>query len=133
MADTVTNKTIIDGPKTFVGSFNWTYVDTGESAVKKVDVSALSTNPSGGTACSQVRINKIWFSTVGVSVKVLWDASTDTLAVQLPTDYQGSFDFSSFGGLVNTASSPTGDIMFTTVGHGAADTYSVVLECAKTY
>ena len=48
MADTVTNKTIIDGPKMFVGSFNWTYVDTGESAVKKVDVSALAAFPGGG-------------------------------------------------------------------------------------
>ena len=132
MADTVTNKTIIDGPKMFVGSFNWTYVDTGESAVKKVDVSALAAFPGGGgTTCTQVRLSKIWFSTVGVSVKILWDATTDTLAAQLPTDYQGMLDYSSFGGLVNTASSPTGDIMFTTVGHGSADTYSIVLECVK--
>ena len=134
MADTVTNKTIIDGPRIFVGSFNWTYVDTGESAVKKVDVSALANFPGGGgTACTDVRLSKIWFSTVGVSVKILWDASTDTLAAELPTDYQGMLDYSSFGGLVNTASSPTGDIMFTTVGHGSGDTYSIVLECIKEY
>ena len=48
MADTVTNKTIIDGPRVFVGSFAYTYVDTGESAVKKVDVSALASYPGGG-------------------------------------------------------------------------------------
>ena len=133
MADTVTNKTIVDGPRTFVGSFAYTYVDTGESAVKKVDVSALSANPSTGAACTGVRINKIWFSTIGVSVKILFDASTDTLAIELPADYSDTIDYSSFGGLVNTATSPTGDIMFTTVGHGAGDTYSIVLECIKTY
>ena len=66
-------------------------------------------------------------------VKVLFDASTDTLAVELPPNYQGMLDYSSFGGLVNSASSPTGDIMFTTVGHGAGDTYSIVLECIKEY
>jgi hypothetical protein len=133
MADTVTNKTIIDGPKTFVGSFAYTYVDTGESAVQKIDVSALSADPVSGAACAGVRINKIWFSTIGLSVKILFDASTDTLAIELPPNYSDTIDYSSFGGLVNTASSPTGDIMFTTVGHGAGDTYSIVLECAKTY
>jgi|TARA_Y100000296_G_C5176312_1_gene260294 hypothetical protein len=132
MADTVVNKTIIDGPRTLVESFTWTYVDTGESAVQKIDASALSTSPEGDT-CTGVKIKRIWFSTVGVSVKILWDASTDTLAVQLPTDYQGDLDFSSVGGLVNSASSPTGDVNFTTVGHGAGDTYTVVLECIKNY
>ena len=132
MADTVTNKTIIDGPRTFVGSFNWTYVDTGESAGIKIDASTLSTSPEG-SACTGVKIQRIWFSTIGVSVKILWDASTDTLAAQLPPDYQGDLDFSSFGGLVNSASSPTGDVNFTTVGHGAADTYTIVLECIKSY
>ena len=68
-----------------------------------------------------------------MSLKILWDASTDTLAVELPSGYQGDFDFSSFGGLVNSASSPTGDIRFTTVGHGSGDTYTVVLECIKEY
>jgi hypothetical protein len=68
-----------------------------------------------------------------VSVKILWDASTDVLALELPTDYQGMLDYSSFGGLVNTASSPTGDLRFTTVGHGSGDTYSIVLECTKEF
>ena len=131
MADTFTEKVIEDGPRTLVKSFAYTYVDTGQSAVMAVDVSALSTHQDG-TACSNLRVNKIWFSTIGLSVKILWDASTDTLAVEVPSGYQGDFDFS-FGGLVNTASSPTGDLRFTTVGHGAADTYTIVLECIKEF
>tara|TARA_R100000234_G_scaffold117802_2_gene96928 strand:+ start:632 stop:1030 length:399 start_codon:yes stop_codon:yes gene_type:complete len=132
MADTFTEKVIEDGPRKFVKSFAYTYVDTGQSAVLAVDVSGLSSRQDG-TACSNLRINKIWFSTIGLSLKVLWDASTDTLAVELPADYQGDFDFSSFGGLLNSATSPTGDLRFTTVGHGAGDTYTVVLECTKEY
>jgi len=132
MADTFTEKVIEDGPRKLVKSFAYTYVDTGQSAVMAVDVSALSTHQDG-TACSNLRITKIWFSTIGLSVKILWDASTDTLVTELPSGYQGDFDFTSFGGLVNTASSPTGDLRFTTVGHGAADTYTIVLECIKEF
>ena len=132
MADTFTEKVIEDGPRKFVKSFAYTYVDTGQSAVMAVDVSGLSAHQDG-TACSNLRITKIWFSTIGLSVKILWDASTDTLATELPSGYQGDFDFSSFGGLVNSASSPTGDLRFTTVGHGSGDTYTFVLECVKKF
>ena len=132
MADTFTEQVIEDGPRKFVKSFAYTYVDTGQSAVMAVDVSGLSAHQDG-TACSNLRITKIWFSTIGLSVKILWDASTDTLATELPSGYQGDFDFSSFGGLVNSASSPTGDLRFTTVGHGSGDTYTIVLECVKKF
>ena len=132
MADTFTQKVIEDGPRKFVKSFAYTYVDTGQAAVMAVDVSGLATRQNG-TACSNLRINRIWFSTIGLSVKILWDASTDTLATELPADYQGDFDFSSIGGIVNTATSPTGDLKFTTVGHGAGDTYTIVLDCSKEY
>ena len=132
MADTFVEKVIDDGPRKLVKSFSYTHVDTGQSAVMAIDVSGLSTLQDG-TACTGVRINKIWFSTTNIELNILWDASTDVLAVVLPTDYQGSFDFSSFGGLVNSATAPTGDIKFTTVGHSAGDDYTVVLECIKTY
>ena len=132
MADTFLEKVIDDGPRKFVKSYAYTYVDSGQSAVEAVDASGLSALQDG-TACTGLRINKIWFSTIGLSLKILWDASTDALAVELPSGYQGDFDFSSFGGLVNTATSPTGDLNFTTVGHGAGDTYTVILECIKEF
>ena len=132
MADVFVEKVIDDGPRKLVKSFSYTHVDAGQSAVMAVDVSGLS-SLQDGSACTEVRINKIWFSTSNLELNILWDASTDVLAIVLPTDYQGSFDFSSFGGLVNSATSPTGDIRFTTVGHAANDDYTVVLECIKTY
>ena len=59
MADAVTSQTIIDGPKTVVMKFTNVSDGTGESAVKKVDVSALASN-SRGIACSDVRLSKIY-------------------------------------------------------------------------
>jgi hypothetical protein len=136
MADTNTNTTIIDGDKKVVQSFVHTYVDTGEgTAVKKIDVSALATN-TRGQDCTNVRITKIKFSTVGCSVKILGNATTDVLLVQLPTDYQGEFDFTSFGGIPNTATGTAGadgDIYFQTHGEGANDTYTVIIEAIKEY
>ena len=65
-----------------------------------------------------------------MDVKLLWDASTDVEAIHLK-DSHGEFDFTSFGGLTNNASSPTGDIMFTTANHTSADWYWIVLEMTK--
>jgi|TARA_E500000318_G_C3472545_1_gene177107 hypothetical protein len=136
MADTNTNTTIIDGDKKVVQSFVHTYVDTGEgTAVKKIDVSALATN-TRGQACTNVRITRIWFSTHGLTVKILGNATTNVLLIELPTNYQGDLDFTSFGGIPNTAKGTTGadgDIYFSTHGEGSNDTYTVIIEAIKEY
>lgn len=106
---------------------------TGESAVKKVDVSALSAN-SAGQACTGVRLARIVYSTFGMSVKLLWDASTDTICWDLNADYTTDEDFTNFGGIRNTAGSgKTGDIMLTTTGHTNGDSYVMVLTLYKDF
>lgn len=126
MADAVASQTLIDGPRNAVMKFTNVSDGTGESAVLKVDVSALSEAPD------QVKIMRIHYTTSGMSVRILWDATTDVVAWILPENDTGCFDFTSFGGLSNDGGSGvTGDILFTTVGHTAADTYGIVLELAK--
>jgi len=134
MADAVTATTVQDGPKKAVIYCTNTSDGSGEAAVVKVDVSALS-SLQDGTACTGVRIQKITFSNVGMSVKLLWDASTDVIAVELPADYSDTLDYSDMSGLPNVAASGgnTGDIQLTTLGHSSGDTYSVVLHCLKQY
>jgi hypothetical protein len=134
MADAVTATSVIDGPRTAVIYCTNTSDGTGESAVTKVDVSALSSRQDG-TACTGVRLQKIVFTNVGMGVKVLWNASTNVIAAQLPADYSDTLDYSDISGLPNVAASGgnTGDIKFTTVGHTSGDTYSVVLYCLKEY
>ena len=129
MADAVTSQTIQDGARHVVMSFTNVGDGTGEAAVKKVDVSALQTDPMTGKACSTVVIQSVWFSTLGMSVKLLWDADADVLALHLPADYADTLDMSEFTGLTNNAGTGvTGDIMLTTVGHSSGDAYTVVLK-----
>jgi hypothetical protein len=134
MADAVTATTVIDGARTAVIYCTNTSDGTGESAVVKVDVSALS-SLQDGTACTGVRLQKVIFSNVGMGAKLLWDASTDVIAAELPADYADTLDYSDISGLPNVAASggKTGDIQLTTVGHSSGDTYSIVLYCLKEY
>ena len=134
MADAVTSQTSQDGGRHVVMSFTNVSDGTGEAAVKKVDVSALGSDPVSGSACSTVAIESVWFSTLGMSVKLLWDADTDVLALHLPADYADTLDMSEFSGLNNNSGTGvTGDIMFTTVGHSSGDAYTVVLKMVKHY
>ena len=134
MADAVTSQTIQDGARNLIMKFTNVSDGSGESAVAKVDVSALSVDPMTGATCTRVVISKIQFSTVGMSVKIEFDASTNVLAAHLPADYADELDFTSFTGIPNNAGSGiTGDIAFTTVGHGSGDAYTVVLTMVKSY
>lgn len=133
MADAVTSQTIQDGQRIAILKFTNASDGTGESAVKKVDVSALSAN-SAGLSCSRVTINRIWWQCTGMSVKIEFDASTNVLAIGLSEDSNGYHDYSDFSGIPNNAGSGiTGDLDFTTVGHGSGDTYMIVLEMIKSY
>ena len=131
MADAVTSQTLQDGDKVAVMKFTNISDGSGESAVKKVDVSALQTQSGSDAACTGVTIDCIWYECNGMSVDLLWDASTDVIAWTL-SGY-GYFDFRSAGPLVNNASSPTGDIMFTTTGAGSGDRYAIMLKMTKSY
>ena len=61
MADAVTSQTLQDGDKSVVMKFTNISDGTGESAVKKVDVSALATQSGTGATCTGVSIQQIWY------------------------------------------------------------------------
>ena len=133
MADAVTTQTIIDGERNCVMKFTNVSDGSGESAVAKVDVSALASN-AAGVACSEVRVMRVSHAIVGMSVQMFLDASSNVLLMELAESSNGHMDFKDFGGLPNNAGSgKTGDILFTTKGHSSGDTYSIVLEMVKVY
>ena len=133
MADAVATQTIIDGSKTAVLKFTNVSDGSGESAVTKVDVSALANN-SIGQSCTGASIQKIWWQCIGMKVQILFDATSDVLAIELGENQSGYHDYSNFGGIPNNAGSgKTGDIQFTTVGHSSADSYTIILEVNKEY
>lgn len=134
MADAVTSTTLMDSDRVAIIQLTSTSDGTGEAAVKKIDVSALS-DSSTGQACTGVRLAKIVYSTFGMSVKLLWDATADTICWDLNADYTTDEDFTEFGGIRNTAaaSGKTGDIMLTTTGHSDGDSYIIVLTVYKDF
>ena len=124
MADAVTSQTLVDGDRNVVMKFTNISDGTGEAAVLKVDVSTLSGAPDS------VKIERIDYDIFGMAVNILWDATTDVTGIVLAN--HGTLDFCEFGGLINNAGAgKTGDILFTTIGHSANDTYSIVLHMKK--
>ena len=133
MADAETSQTIIDGERNCIIKFTNVSDGTGESAVAKVDVSALASN-AAGVACSEVRVMRVSHAIVGMSVQMFLNASSNVLLMELAESSNGHMDFKDFGGLPNNAGSgKNGDILFTTKGHSSGDTYSIVLEMIKVY
>lgn len=131
MADAVSSQILADGLSQAVMKFINVSDGTGESAVLKVDVSALAANQNG-QACTGVTIRRIHAAVSGMSVNILWDATTDVSAfVVAPGIY--SFDLSTAPLWNNAGTGKTGDVLFTTVGAASGDTYSIILEMIKTY
>tara|TARA_Y100000296_G_scaffold62353_1_gene72389 strand:- start:265 stop:684 length:420 start_codon:yes stop_codon:yes gene_type:complete len=139
MADAVTSQTLTDGDKTAVMKFTNISDGSGESSVKKVDVSALTTSTRNGSACTRVHITQIWYMISGMRIDLEWDASSNVKALILgggvtlePT--MGHLDFRSFGGIKNNAGGGiTGDIDLTTLHHTSNDAYTIILELSKSY
>ena len=139
MADAVTSQTLSDGDRTAVMKFTNISDGNGESAVKKVDVSALATSSRDGATCTRVHITQVWYSISGMRVDLEWNASSNVKALILgggvalePT--MGHFDFRSFGGIKNNAGGGIdGDIDLTTLHHTNNDAYTIILELSKSY
>lgn len=133
MADAVTSQTLIDGDRNVVQKFTNISDGSGESAVVKVDVSALAAN-AHGTACTGVVIEEMWWQCIGMKVQIFWNASSNVFCIELGENQSGNHDYKSFGGLTNNAGSGVnGDVLFTTIGHTSADTYTIIMKMRKEY
>ena len=132
MADAVTSQTLVDNDRIAVMKFTNISDGSGESAVAKVDVSALNSHSRSSTACSRVHVLRIWYMAIGMQVQLFWNATTNVILGEFEGD--GVKDFRSFGGIKNNAGSGiNGDVLFTTRGHSNLDTYTIVIELQKTY
>ena len=134
MADAVASQTIVDGSSFVALKLTNISDGTGESAVTKVDVSALEADSRTGLSCTDVNIERIWWQCIGMKVRILFDADTDVMAIELGENQSGNHDYSIFGGLTNNAGTgKTGDVKFTTVGASDGDTYTVILYLRKKF
>jgi hypothetical protein len=134
MADAVASQIIVDGPSFVAIKLTNISDGTGETAVTKVDVSALEADSRTGLSCTDVNIERIWWQCIGMKVRILFDADTDVMAIELGENQSGNHDYSIFGGLTNNAGTgKTGDVKFTTVGASSGDTYTVILYLRKKF
>lgn len=132
MADAVTTQILVDGTQRAVFKFTNVSDGTGEAGVVKIDVSSLASFQ--GEPCTGVSIQKIDVITAGMGLNMLWDATTDVVAMTFGEADFVSLDFSRFGGITNNAGAgKTGDLLFTTVGAANGDRYTVVMEVLKSY
>jgi hypothetical protein len=125
MADAVTTRVLYAGEKEYVVQYTNTSDGTGESAVSKLDISTLTN--TRGAAVTAIKINKIWGNVSGMSVNILTDHTADVL-MHTVNDGLTELDFTHFGGKKDTGTGGTGDVLFTTVGHTAGDTYDITIQ-----
>lgn len=137
-ADATTNSVVVDDTSHTVVRLTNLSDGTGEASVLKVDMSTLAANASG-RAVTDLIIEQIWFASGGMGFELDWDATTDVPAfivggngaAAAPAAY---FDFRQFGGIKNNAGAgKTGDIMLSTIGATALDSYDITLKLKKVY
>jgi hypothetical protein len=139
MADAVTSQTILDdGGRNLVMKFTNISDGTGESAVAKIDVSALTVSAITGQACNRVVLNRLWFSNVGMGFQLLWNADSNVFICQAPKDWADTWDFTDSSidlpGIPNNAGTGVnGDLLLTTNDHTSGDTYSILVWAIKHY
>lgn len=128
MADAVSTKVIFNSPKYLVVSCTNLSDGTGESAVVKVDKSTY-TGPNG-LEPSKFAVESIDYDVSGMNVQVYFDRTTAGIIGQFQgfghINYMGTG-----GGWIDLGTGNTGDILFTTTGATAADSYTIVLHLRK--
>jgi hypothetical protein len=128
MADTVSSLTLVDtsGVK-FTGKFTNFSDGTGETLVRKVDASALTFMTEDGNR----KIAKINWSVNTANpksgVEIIWDGATNASAAFLSG--QGYWDLRTDGNeITNNATTPTGDVLFSTKNFANGDNYTIIIE-----
>jgi len=98
---------------------------TGETLVKKVDVTAFTPSPG-----IHLKIRKIHYAVRYMGLQIFWDATTPVTMMAL--DGFGNMNFHRFGGLtVPLVAGATGSILFTTYGAQTGYSYDIILEMTK--
>lgn len=125
MADTVTSQVVLSGPRRHVVVLTGVSDGAGESAVVKVDKSALKN--ADGVEPSRLGIERVQWMMQGIDyISLAWDHTADDTALVLSGD--GKLCFEAVGALNDPATAGgTGDLLLTPVGATAGGSYTLVL------
>ena len=125
MVDTVSTNVIFSNKSRRVVQILNVSDGTGESAVVKIDKSALVGN--SGIEPTKFAVNKIVGFVDGMVVDIYFDRDTDVKIARLGQGHSKR-DWSEFKGFVDTGSGGTGDVIVTTTGHTAGDSYDITID-----
>lgn len=128
MADTVSTNTLFNGARKLVVQLNCVSDGTGESAVVKVDKSTLT--GLNRSEPSKLVVESIDWMVDGMTVELFFDRTSDVKIATLVgtgyTDYKCPA-----GGLQDTGTGGTGDIILTSTGATSGDSYKILLTLRK--
>lgn len=125
MADVVTSQ-IYDGAHNVVLILSSNSDGTGETLVRKLDVSTLKPNP-----LSTLRLWRgTWDITSPGEVILFWEGTPNRPMIQA-SSASTNFNYGQFGGLKNDALAPTGNVLLSSAGFAAASGYHLLLEFKK--
>ena len=128
MADVVTSQVVQNSESEYIVHLTNISDSTGESAVVKIDKSALA-NVNNVEPARIIIMSVRWAIQGFTYVKLLWDHTTDDVALVL--NGNGFDDFSAGGGLRDPSTTGgTGDLLLTTVGATATSTYDITIVCS---
>lgn len=127
-----TSKVLVSGSRKYVINITGNFTDDTADLTNAVIVDRSSLIGPSGVLPGRIRIDEITcFISVGYDYAVLkFDDSTDEVIEYLQG--QGYMDYRPYGGK-SMAGAPTtateGDILLSTTGGGAGDSYSILLNC----
>jgi hypothetical protein len=128
MADAITTQIIADtsGVKYVIKLTNISD-GTGETLVKKVDASELTFMTEDGNR----KLSRVWYSVNTANsksaVELIWDGVTNSTSIILGGN--GYMDLRTAGNeIVNTATTPTGDVLLSTKSFAVGDNYTIIAE-----
>ena len=129
MAAQATQQVISNGPRNLILKYTIGGTPlTDAAAATLLNISSLDS----GIGVSGYRLEKAQWSLTGMSCSLEWESGATNVDLLELSSGEGQADFSEIGGVVNNATLPTGDVVFTTTGYGTAgDGGSMVLEFKK--
>lgn len=133
MADTTSIQIIQDGGRQAIIKTTTAVGNTDVVTSTLVDVSTLAANPANNAACTGVTLLGLTYLSVGVAVKLEWDADTNVSIFEFPVDWADEYDFSAYGLPNNSGAGKTGDIVATTISPTGGDFYTFIFILQKLY
>lgn len=124
MANIVLTQVLLDNSHQYVAKLTIVGDGSGEETL------TLMNYVSGDMGTNNI-LDSIISCLSGFSASVWWDATTDVMVCQLPSDSQVNLNFYGLGIRNNAGAGKTGDLKITTSGLGSGDSGYVVFKVNK--